>query len=64
MLPVDARFLCDKPEVFGAAGKEIPLQHIRARFYSVNEKINKNAKRWLRYVQPGQFLHEQPTGLT
>ena len=64
MLPIEARFLCDKSDVFGAAGKETPLQHIWARFYSVDEKINKNVNRWLRYVQPGQCLHEQPTGLT
>jgi hypothetical protein len=38
MLPVDTRFLCDKPDVFGAAGKEMPLQHIWARFYSVDEQ--------------------------
>jgi hypothetical protein len=58
MLPVDTRFLSDKPDVFGAAGKEITLQHTWATFYTMEEKMNKNVQRWLRYVQPGQFLHE------
>lgn len=30
--------MCDKPDVFGAVGKEIPLQQIWARSYSMDKK--------------------------